>query len=285
VKTMTMNRPRNELTAWVSTALLLLVVMSGMVHAAVVPTGLTSDNRVRVDGGWISGKVGPDSQFRVFKGIPYAAPPVGELRWKPPQAVVPWDGVRDAGVFGPSCSQTRLDPDNLIYDLVPDEKQPIGEDCLYLNIWTSARSPLERRPVLLWIHPSAFIFGGAAAPIYEGETLARKGAIVVTINYRLGIFGFLAHPQLSKESAHGSSGNYGLLDTIAAIKWARRNISMFGGDPDRIAIWGESAGSALVSALTASPLVKRDISGAIAEDGLQFNFARTGTLDHDSGVH
>jgi para-nitrobenzyl esterase len=154
---------------------------------------------------------------------------------------------------------------------VPDATQPISEDCLYLNIWTSARSSRDRRPVLLWIHPSAGIFGNGTAPIYDGEVLARKGVIVVTINYRLGVLGFLAHPQLSEESPHGVSGNYGLLDMIAAINWVRRNISGFGGDPGRITLCGESHGAAAVSELTTSPLIRGDIYGAITGDGVDIS--------------
>jgi para-nitrobenzyl esterase len=182
--------------------------------------------------------------------------------------------VRKADTFAPSCIQTRLDPSDLVYDLVPNDAQPISEDCLYLNIWTAAHSANERRPVLLWIHPSAAILGGAAAPPYDGEALARKGVIVVTINYRLGVLGFLAHPELSKESDHHASGNYGLLDMIAAIKWVRRNISGFGGDADRVTLCGESHGGAAVSALTASPLIRGDIHGAIVMDSVQISYEK-----------
>jgi para-nitrobenzyl esterase len=234
-----------------------------------------TDNRVQVEGGSIAGvsiKTYTGAVVRVFKGIPYAAAPLGELRWKPPQPVVAWEGVRSANTFGPSCSQTRLEPSNVIYDIAPQQTQPISEDCLYLNIWTSARSPNERQAVLPWIHPSAFILGGAAAPAFDGEGLAAKGAVVVTINYRLGVLGFLAHPELSKESPHRVSGNYGLLDMIAAINWARRSISRFGGDPDRITIFGESGGGESVAALTTSPLIQGKVRGAIASDGLLLSY-------------
>jgi len=216
---------------------------------------------IAVEGGLIAGSRGADPAVRVFKGIPYAAPPLGALRWRPPQPVPPWPGVRRADAFAPSELQVPRAENSITYE----QRQTLSEDCLYLNVWTAAASPGEKRPVLLYIHGGGFTIGEGTKPGYDGEGLCRKGAVVVTINYRLNIFGFFAHPELSRESGRNVSGNYGLLDMIAAIKWTRRNIAGFGGDPDRITIFGESAGSIAVSALTTSPLLRGQIHGAIAQ--------------------
>src|SRR5262249_3382397 len=148
--------------------------------------------------------------------------------------------------------------------------EPVSEDCLYLNVWTGAKSASEHRPVMVWIHGGALTRGAGSVAAYDGESLAKKGVVVVTINYRLGVFGFLAHPELSRESAHPSSGNYGLLDQIAALEWVKRNIEAFGGDPQRVTIFGESAGSWSVNALVASPLTKGLFQRAIGESGALF---------------
>lgn len=242
-----------------------LVAISGSAAsgAADVQGNGMSDRSVRVDGGLISGVPPTADGVRVFKGIPYAAPPVGDLRWRTPQAVVPWKGVRRANDFAASCMQPPLRETDIYRET---QVHPSSEDCLYLNVWTSARSPDERRPVLLFVHPSGLIAGEGSIPAYDGESLSKKGLVVVTINYRLGIFGTLAHPELSRESANKVSGNYALLDMVAAIKWARRNIAAFGGDPARITLFGESAGGRAVSALSTSPLVRGDIHGVIAGD-------------------
>jgi para-nitrobenzyl esterase len=267
--------PKLKSVAHLVLRLLLSISATEPIHAADASSVWAHDNVVHVEGGTVAGAPSATpAGVRVFKGIPYAAPPTGGLRWQPPQPVIPWNGVRRADTFAPSCTQPRLDPSDLIYDLVPSETQAISEDCLYLNIWTAAHSQSERRPVLLWIHPSAGTIGGAVAPPYDGEALAKKGIVVVTINYRLGVLGFLAHPELSRESPHHVSGNYGLLDMIAAVKWVRRNISRFGGDPDRITLCGESHGGAAVSALTASPLIRGDIHGAIVMDSVQTSYSK-----------
>ncbi len=196
------------------------------------------------------------SHFRVFKGIPYAAPPVAELRWKPPQPVKPWSGVRQATEFGDACPQPYF----------PGWKQPkTSEDCLRLNIWTPAKSARERLPVMVWIHGGAFNIGAGSNAIYDGESLARRGAVVVTFNYRLGVFGFLAHAALTRESPRRSSGNYGLLDQIAALEWVRKNISGFGGAPNRVTVFGESAGGSSVCLLLISPLARGLFHRAIAQ--------------------
>jgi para-nitrobenzyl esterase len=197
-----------------------------------------------------------ENGFKSFKGIPFAAPPVGELRWKEPQPVIPWDGVLKADSFACGCSQPQ------------DLRQ--SEDCLYLNIWTPAKSANDKLPVMVWIHGGGFSMGAPLEPTYYGEKLTRKGVIYVSVAYRLGHLGFLAHPELSAESPNKVSGNYGLLDQIAALKWIQRNISAFGGDPKKVTIFGESAGAASVSILCASPLAKGLFIGAISESGGYF---------------
>jgi len=221
-------------------------------------------NVVAVEGGTIEGVATSNPGVRVFKGIPYAAPPVGELRWKEPQPVVKWTGTRKADQFGPRCTQPKVSA----YMMFRDSGN--SEDCLYLNVWTPAKSASDKLPVIFWIHGGSFLSGASSEPQHDGEVLATRGVIVVSINYRLGIFGFFAHPDLTKESAHHTSGNYGLLDQWAALRWVRDNIRAFGGDPDRITVFGESAGSFSISALMASPLSRDLIAGAIGESGAFF---------------
>jgi len=195
-----------------------------------------------------------ENGFMSFKGIPFAAPPVGELRWKDPQPVEPWEDVLKADTFACGCSQAQ----NL---------RPQGEDCLYLNIWTPATYASEKLPVMVWIHGGGFTAGAPLESTYFGEKLTQKGVIYVSVAYRLGQLGFLAHPELSAESLNKVSGNYGLLDLIAGLKWVQRNISAFGGDNDKVTIFGESAGAAAVSILCASPLAKGLFIGAISQSG------------------
>ena len=224
-------------------------------------------NSVKITGGKISGKAGTDAKVLVFKGIPFAAPPVGEFRWKAPQPVVSWKGTKKCDTFGPSAWQNPPVP-FLVYTkefLIPAE--PTGEDCLYLNVWTTATSTSDHRPVIVFIHGGAFMSGSGSVPIYNGESMAKKGIVFVTINYRVGIFGFFAHPELTKESGHQASGNYGILDQIAALKWVKQNISAFGGNPDNVTIAGQSAGSMSVNALAASRLAKGFFHRMIAESG------------------
>ena len=201
------------------------------------------------------------SGVRVFKGIPYAAPPIRDLRWKPPQPAADWEGTRPADRFGPQCMQARVFGDMMF------RSEGMSEDCLYLNVWTPATSADEQLPVLVYFYGGGFIAGDGSEPRYDGESMAQKGIVTVTLNYRLGIFGFLAHPALTAESPHGASGNYGLLDQTQALRWVQENIAAFGGDPTRVTIAGESAGSASVSAQMASPLSKNLIAGAIGESG------------------
>ncbi len=219
---------------------------------------------VKVEGGLLQGTL--KDGVTVYKGVPYAAPPVGELRWRAPQPPVQWKGTRKADKFSANPMQV------MVHELGPwtAEYQPQGgvsEDCLYLNIWTAAKSSKDIRPVLMYIPGGAFTGGSGNVPLYNGQNLAKKGVVVVTINYRVGVFGFLALPELTKESKHNSSGNYGLLDQVAALKWIKRNILVFGGDPDRVTIMGQSAGASSVNFLTASPLAKGLFIRAIAESG------------------
>ncbi|HET9839031.1 MAG TPA: carboxylesterase/lipase family protein [Candidatus Angelobacter sp.] len=222
---------------------------------------------VRVEQGLINGTTGGSPEVRVYRGVPYAASPVGDLRWKAPQPAAPWQGVRQATELPNACWQTPYPAAAAIYQA----KLPaMSEDCLYLNIFTAAKSANDRLPVMVWIHGGGFTRGYSGSEAYNGENLARKGAVVVTINYRLGIFGFFAHPALSAESGHHASGNYALLDQIAALEWVKKNIAAFGGDSDRVTIFGESAGSWSVNALMASPLAKGLFHRAIGESGASF---------------
>ena len=207
---------------------------------------------VRVEGGLIAGT--QDGGVVRYFGVPYAAPPVGDLRWRAPQSVKPWTGTRPARAFSPVCRQTA-----------PWMTEPQSEDCLYLNIWAPADA--KKLPVMVWIHGGGFFGGAGSQAGYDGTRLTRQGVIVVTLNYRLGLFGFFAHPELSAESPAKASGNQGILDQIAALGWVRRNIAAFGGDPKRVTIMGESAGAISVAALVASPLAKGLFQRAIAESG------------------
>ena len=244
---------------------------SGLLLMSVICAGAALPEQVRVEGGIVQGAPGSDSTVRIFKGIPFAAPPVGDLRWKPPQPVQKWGGVRMATEFGQHCMQN-----NVYGDMVFRDKGQ-SEDCLYLNVWTPAKSEKDRLPVLVYVYGGGFVAGAASEARYDGENLAKKGVIVVNMNYRLATFGFFSHPELTNESAHNASGNYGLMDQVAAIEWVRKNIKAFGGDPNKVTIGGESAGSFSVSALMASPLSKRLIHGAIGESGAFFTSGK-GTL-------
>lgn len=227
---------------------------------------------VRTEGGQLAGIAGSSPEVRVYKGIPYAAPPVGDLRWRAPKPAPVWEGVRKADHFSPACMQTPY-PEGSPYSSAGAAN--ISEDCLYLNIWTAANPPTAL-PVMVWIHGGALTRGSGATPVYDGENLAKKGVVVVTINYRLGVFGYFAHPELTRESGRNASGNYGFLDQVAALEWVQRNITAFGGDLKRVTIFGQSAGSWSVNALVASPLTKGLFQRAIGESGA--NFARFQTL-------
>lgn len=201
------------------------------------------------------------SGIRSFKGIPFAQPPVGDLRWKEPQPAKNWQGVRKADHFGPRAMQLPVFGD------MNFRSDGVSEDCLYLNVWTPAKSANEKLPVMVYFYGGGFIAGDGSEPRYDGESIARKGLIAITVNYRLGVFGFMAHPELTKESPHHASSNYGYLDQTAALRWVQQNIAAFGGDPKKVTIAGESAGSISVSAQMASPLSKNLIAAAIGESG------------------
>lgn len=233
-------------------AVFALAILSMAAHAA---------DTVKTAHGVLEGTLNPATGIRMFKGVPFAQPPVGDLRWKEPQPPQDWTGVRKADQFGPRCAQRPVFGD------MNFRSNGMGEDCLYLNIWTPAKSGDAKLPVLVYFYGGGFIAGDGSEPRYDGESLATKGIVTVTLSYRLDILGFFSHPELTNESPHHASGNYGLLDQCAALLWVKRNIAAFGGDPNRITIGGESAGSISVSALMASPLTKDLIAGAIGESG------------------
>lgn len=211
------------------------------------------DDPVRVATGQVAGVTLPDSDVRVFKGIPFAAPPTGDLRWRAPRPAAHWDGVRKADQFSSVCMQGNGTNPNA------------SEDCLYLNVWTGAKSANEKRPVMVWIYGGGYTSGSGSQAMYDGEALARKGAIVVTLNYRLGVFGFFSHPELTKESDRRGAANFGVMDSIAALQWVQKNIAAFGGDPKRVTIFGESAGAGMVANLMTVPEAKGLFARAIGE--------------------
>lgn len=229
-------------------AMLILAGVASIAAAAPVET----------ENGLVEGT--QENGVSVYKGIPFAAPPVGDLRWRDPQPVTSWSDIRKANRFSPICMQT---------DPYPPEAppEPSSEDCLYLNIWVPSGSSGAKLPVMFWIYGGGLQGGTASTPLYAGDKLAKQGVIVVTANYRVGVLGFLSHPDLTRESPHHSSGNYGLLDQIAALNWVHRNIAAFGGDPNRVTIFGQSSGSMSVSALVTSPLAKGLFQRAIGESG------------------
>ncbi len=224
---------------------------------------------VKTQSGLVQGVANENGTVIAFKGIPYAAPPVGGLRWKEPQPPLSWEGIRDAGEFCASCMQI------LRYSHLPGGPwteefmvlNEVSEDCLFLNIWTPAKKATDKLATLVYIHGGGFTEGSGAIDVYDGEELAKKGIIVITINYRMGVLGFLAHPELTAESPNNASGNYGILDQVAALRWISDNIAAFGGDPGRVTIAGQSAGAMSVRALIASPLAKGLFSGAITQSG------------------
>lgn len=250
----------------------ILVLLAPAVLVFTLAAAAEVTDPVRVEQGLLAGASGSSSGVHVYRGIPFAAPPVGDLRWKAPQPPATWQGVRQASEFSNACWQTPYPPAAAIYQA---KLPPLSEDCLYLNIWTAAKSAKDRLPVMVWIHGGGFTRGFAGTSSYNGEVLARKGAVIVTMNYRLGVFGFFAHPELSAESGHHASGNYALLDQIAALQWVQKNIAAFGGDPGRVTIFGESAGSWAVNALMASPLAKGLFQRAIGESGGSFSPMKT----------
>ncbi|MCF8261801.1 MAG: carboxylesterase family protein [Melioribacteraceae bacterium] len=240
----------------------------------VISFGFRSDKKmkttVKIETGIVKGTENESGEINIFKGIPFAAPPLGELRWKAPQPVQPWKDTLNCTAYSPSPMQVSPEPFRCWSEEFLIPKEPISEDCLYLNIWTGAEKIEEKRPVLVYIYGGAFKHGGSACPIYDGEAMAEKGVVFVTFNYRLGIFGFFAHPELSEEAEYNSSGNYALLDMIEALRWIQKNISVFGGDPNNVTIAGQSAGAVAVNYLTSSQLAKGLFHKAIAESGATF---------------
>jgi para-nitrobenzyl esterase len=249
------------------TTSLTLAIAAALVAAYSVTTPAAISDPVTTASGKLSG-VTLKSGVRAFKGIPFGAPPVGDLRWKEPQPVAKWEGVRKSDQFGNVCvqpSQPNRMPNNVTVDL-PDSPK-VSEDCLYLNLWTSARNARDRQPVMVWIFGGAYSEGGGSSPHNDGEALAKKGVILVTFNYRLGAFGFFTHPELTKESGRNASGNQALADSIAVLQWVKTNIAAFGGDPNNVTIFGESAGAAMVGGLVGSPVAKGLFHRAISESG------------------
>ncbi len=219
-----------------------------------------------------------EGNIRIFKSIPFAAPPVGDLRWKAPQPPIAWKGVKKCTIFSASPIQPKPEPFLCWSKEFIAPPAPLSEDCLYLNVWTGASSATEKRPVFVWIYGGGFISGSAACDIYDGLEFAKKGIVFVSINYRVGALGFMAHPELTKEG-NGSSGNYGLMDQVAALQWVKENITAFGGDPSNVTIGGQSAGSISVYALIASPAARGLFHRAIAESGGIFGSFQMGTLE------
>ena len=221
--------------------------------------------QVKIDNGIIEGNYNTHSGIQTYFGVPFAKPPVGNLRWKAPQPLDKWNGVKQTKKFGPRPMQT------IVFGDMNSRSDGVSEDCLYLNVWTPAKRNTKDLPVLVYFYGGGNVAGDASEPRYDGESMAKKGIVVITCNYRLNIFGFFSHPELSKESPYKASGNYGLLDQVAALKWVQKNIAAFGGDPKKVTIAGESAGSISVSYQMASPLAKNLIAGAIGESGAGIN--------------
>jgi para-nitrobenzyl esterase len=233
-----------------TTIVLMLLGASSLVTAAI-------PEPIKLDAGLITGLAGKLPEVRVFKGIPYAAPPVGELRWRAPQPVALWQGVRKADEFSAICMQAAA----------PGSTANMSEDCLYLNVFTAAQRAGEKRPVMVWLHPGGYNSGSGSQPAYDGERFASKGVVIVTINYRLGALGFFSHPQLTQEGGGRWAANQAFLDQTAALQWVQRNIAAFGGDPRKVTVFGNSAGGTSISNLVASPTTRGLFVRAISQSG------------------
>jgi para-nitrobenzyl esterase len=233
---------------------------------ALVATAARADElQVTVESGALVGLASRDGAVRSFKGVPYAAPPVEGLRWRPPQPAAKWQGVREAMRFAPVCPQPSPPPGGFYQREYFQAAEPQSEDCIYLNVWTpTPAGSAAARPVMVFFHGGGFVRWSGSMPVFDGSQLARKGVVVVTLNFRLGPFGFLTHPQLDAESPNNVSGNYGLLDQLAALRWVQTNIAAFGGDPARVTIFGQSAGATSVAYAMASPQAKGLFGRAIA---------------------
>ena len=282
----------------------LLLALCGIVALVEQPSAMIPE-QVKIESGLLSGTAGTtQTSVRVFKGIPFAAPPLGDLRWKAPQPAAKWDGVRKADAFGAPCAAGapfggRGGGGGGARGAAPGAAAPAApaappreparaEDCLYANVWTSAASANDKRPVMVWIYGGGFTGGSGGLAWYDGEALASKGPVVVTFNYRLGSLGFFAHPELAKEAGRSASGNYGMMDAIAMLQWVKRNIAAFGGDPNKVTIAGESAGAMMVGALVGSPQAKGLFIRAIAQSGgymgLQMGRMRQASAAEADGV-
>src|SRR5215471_5487392 len=254
---------RNKLLALLSAAVMLVAAQSARAQIS----------KASVTGGEVQGTVSGD--VAAFEGIPFAAPPVGELRWKAPQSVPPWSGVKKTDTFAPGCLQDKA------LAAMMGGPANFSEDCLYLNVWTAAKSKGDKLPVMVWIYGGGFVGGMTSIPLYDGTKFAQKGVVLVSTAYRVGPFGFLAHPDLSRESGKGS-GVYGIQDMIAALRWVKENIAQFGGDPSRVTIFGESAGGIAVSMLAGSPAAKGLFHRVISESGGSFAPVR---IANEAGVN
>lgn len=254
---------RHLLTAAAMAASMLCAAPASAARTALPPP---PPQQVQLSDGIIEGLKmrGEHKDVRVFRGIPYAQAPVGEFRFREPQPVARWAGVRQTTQFGPRCMQPAVG------GKLDSRSKQMSEDCLYLNVWTPARGADSKLPVLVYFHGGEFVAGDGSLPRYDGANLASRGLIVVTVNYRLGVFGFLAPPEAARESSHATAGNYGLLDQVAALRWVKANIAQFGGDPSKVTIAGDSAGSVAVSAHMASPLSRGLFARAIGESGAAF---------------
>src|SRR5579863_9485555 len=243
---------------------LILVGVAVAIGAFGLP-GASETKPVRVDSGLLLGTTDSNG-VAAYKGVPFAAPPVGDLRWRPPQPVAHWEGVRNADHFGAACMQNEAGS-RLPWTEEFMTQGPISEDCLFRNVWTGAKAASEKRPVMVWMYGGGFNEGASSIAAYDGAALAKKGVVLVSMNYRVGALGFLVYPELTRESEHHSSGNYGLLDQIAALEWVHKNIAAFGGDPNKVTIFGQSAGALAVTLLMQSPLAKGLFVRGIAESG------------------
>jgi len=250
-----------------------LLGAAGLASAAAAP--------VKTEGGLVEGTIADG--LTIYRGIPFGAPPVGDLRWRPPQPAAKWSGTIQADKFAPSCMQGGGAPNAKAKAPAP-QGPGTSEDCLYLNVWTPAKSAGDRLPVLVWIYGGGFTGGATSVPVNSGEQLAKKGVVFVSIAYRVGPLGFMAHPGLTAESKNHSSGNYGMLDMIAGLQWVQKNIAAFGGNPGKVTIMGESAGGIAVSQLCASPLAKGLFQGAISESGGSFGPTRSGGMPGENMV-
>jgi len=283
----------------------LLLALCGVVTLIERPSAMIPE-QIRIDTGLLAGVVGSTQPtVRAFKGIPFAAPPLADNRWRAPQPAAKWDGVRKADAFGAPCASGApfagrgggrgpapgaAAPAPAPAAAAPPPREPArAEDCLFANVWTSATSPNDKRPVMVWIYGGGFTGGSGGMTWYDGENLAAKVPVIVTFNYRLGSLGFFAHPDLAKEAGHPGSGNYGMMDAIAMLQWVKRNIAAFGGDPAKVTIAGESAGAIMVGALVGSPQAKGLFVRAIAQSGgwmgLQMSRMRTASAAEADGVN